>query len=230
MGFSPYYVLPGVDGEFIDEAPEILMKKRKYNKVDIIQGITRDDGGLDLMYDYLYPTRREKINKEFEKLGIFSLYLQKETNSSQLARRVYQYYLQRENITVTKKDEKKLLEMTTDSMFRVSNDIVANMFAPDPNIKLYTYQLDHEGQISFMGLIPGVNRTDIITHADDLIYLFYGSGGFLRKLENQDDLKVREIFLDLWTNFAKTGNPTPSGSDFIWKEATPKFSVFDTSL
>ncbi|RXG54003.1 Venom carboxylesterase-6 [Armadillidium vulgare] len=125
---------------------------------------------------------RININKEFEKLGILSLYLQKETNSSQLAKR-----------------------MTTDSMFRVSHDIVANMFAPDPNIRLYTYQLDHEGQISFMGLIPGVNRTDIITHADDLLYLFYGSGDFFRKLEHPDDLKVREIFLDLWTNFAKTG-------------------------
>ncbi|RXG55395.1 hypothetical protein Avbf_18994 [Armadillidium vulgare] len=43
-GLSSYYVLPRVDGEFIDEAPEILMRKGKYNKVDIIQGITRDEG------------------------------------------------------------------------------------------------------------------------------------------------------------------------------------------
>ncbi|RXG50781.1 hypothetical protein Avbf_08639, partial [Armadillidium vulgare] len=48
-GISPHYVLPRVDGEFIDESPEILMRKRKYNKVDIIQGITKDEGGMDLL-------------------------------------------------------------------------------------------------------------------------------------------------------------------------------------
>ncbi|RXG51429.1 Acetylcholinesterase [Armadillidium vulgare] len=43
-----HYVLPGVDGEFIDEALS-FDEKGKYNKVDIIQGITKDEGGLDLM-------------------------------------------------------------------------------------------------------------------------------------------------------------------------------------
>ncbi|RXG57308.1 hypothetical protein Avbf_18506 [Armadillidium vulgare] len=57
-----------------------------------------------------------------------------------------------------------------------------------------------------MGLIPGVNRTDIITHADDMLYLFYGSGDFFRKLEHPDDLKKSNTLLIL---------------NFIWEEATP---------
>ncbi|RXG69511.1 hypothetical protein Avbf_01424 [Armadillidium vulgare] len=96
---------------------------------------------------------------------------------------------------------------------------MANFFASDPDVKLYTYQLDHLGNVSVADKIPGLKRRNITIHGDDLVYLFY-DGNFSKKLLKDDDLKMREIFLDLWTNFAKTGNPTPSGSDFIWKEAT----------
>ncbi|RXG56081.1 hypothetical protein Avbf_11705 [Armadillidium vulgare] len=52
LGFGPLYVLPRVDGVFINEPPELLMRKRKYNKVDIIAGITKDEGGYEFLCEY----------------------------------------------------------------------------------------------------------------------------------------------------------------------------------
>ncbi|RXG68209.1 Venom carboxylesterase-6 [Armadillidium vulgare] len=46
LGSGPVYTLPRVDGVFINEVPELLMKKGKYNKVDIIAGITKHEGGF----------------------------------------------------------------------------------------------------------------------------------------------------------------------------------------
>ncbi|RXG65970.1 hypothetical protein Avbf_13465 [Armadillidium vulgare] len=52
------------------------------------------------------------------------------------------------------------------------------------------------------------------------MFLFYG-GEFLKvKLESEKDLKMRDILLNLWINFAKTGNPTPPSSDFKWHPTT----------
>ncbi|KAL7646006.1 UNVERIFIED_CONTAM: hypothetical protein RMT77_002907 [Armadillidium vulgare] len=220
LGFGPLYVLPRVDGVFISEPPELLMRKRKYNKVDIIAGITKDEGGYEFLFDYIIPKRREIINKNFEKFGPISLMFENEENSSELTKKVYQLYLQRENFTTTDEDWLQISEIYSDRMFRVCHDTVANFFANDSDVKLYTYQLDHLGNFSLTSNIPGFNNRNLTMHGDDLIYLFYGGNFFKKKLEKEDDLKVREIFLNLWTNFAKTGNPTPSGSDFIWNEAT----------
>lgn len=37
---------PGVDGEYLPEHPAVLLREGRYNKVDIISGINRNDGAL----------------------------------------------------------------------------------------------------------------------------------------------------------------------------------------
>ena len=37
---------------------------------------------------------------------------------------------------------------------------------------------------------------------------------------DQDDLAVADVFLQTWTNFAKTGDPTPPGQDYTWNQFT----------
>merc|ERR1739842_84734 len=41
---------------------------------------------------------------------------------------------------------------------------------------------------------------------------------YSKPLEKKDDLIMRKILLELWTNFAKYGNPTPNRSlGFTWQ-------------
>lgn len=67
---------------------------------------------------------------------------------------------------------------------------------------------------TFMNIkVPGT------THAEELLYLFYGR---IQKLlgisiheEGTTQSKVMEYFTQMWTDFAKTGNPTPAKTELI---------------
>lgn len=39
-------MLPRVDGEFLPDHPAVLLREGKYNKVDLISGITEHEGGI----------------------------------------------------------------------------------------------------------------------------------------------------------------------------------------
>ncbi|KAK8732261.1 hypothetical protein OTU49_006995, partial [Cherax quadricarinatus] len=62
-----------------------------------------------------------------------------------------------------------------------------------------------------------------VSHADDLLYLFSGGGVWTAlNFSIPDDLHVRDLFTQLWFNFAATGSPTPDDSlGFIWSPTTP---------
>ncbi|RXG57517.1 Carboxylesterase 4A [Armadillidium vulgare] len=224
-GLSYYYVLPRVDGEFIDEAPEILMRKGKYNKVDIIQGITRDEGGMEFFFDYLEPNRKEKFNNNFEYYGPISLFFQNEENSVELARQVYQHYLHREDVNISDEDWKEIVDINSDRLFRIPHDTVANFFAKDQNIKFYTYQFDHLANVSFASILPGFVRRDVIAHGEDLMYFFYGGEFMKTKLESEDDINNGKNFPKSLDQLCKDWydcfrNPTPPDSDFKWHPTT----------
>ncbi|RXG56299.1 hypothetical protein Avbf_19085, partial [Armadillidium vulgare] len=88
------------------------MRKGKYNKVDIIQGITRDEGGLYYFSYYSEPSMKEEFNNNFEYYGPISLFFQNEENSVELARQVYQHYLHREDVNLSDDDWKEIIEVS----------------------------------------------------------------------------------------------------------------------
>ncbi|KAB7501065.1 hypothetical protein Anas_03867 [Armadillidium nasatum] len=181
------------------------MKKGKYNKVNIISGVNRNEGTFQLFLEFVNPTLREKLKQNFEKYGPINLSFKDEKNPLELTKKVYRYYLQREDTVTTEDDRLKMIELKTDRHFKVCHDTVSNFFAADDDINLYTYQLDHFGQVSMFSF-PGFNRTNLIAHVDDLPYLFPGSRMFGGKyLEDENDLKLAEIILNLWVNFAEMG-------------------------
>lgn len=42
----PVRMVPRVDGDFLPDEPATLMRRGKYNRVDIMAGVTRDEGGM----------------------------------------------------------------------------------------------------------------------------------------------------------------------------------------
>lgn len=63
-----------------------------------------------------------------------------------------------------------------------------------------------------------------VCHADDLGYLFdvHMAARFLRKGPLEE--KVVQYFVKLWTNFARTGNPTPDDNNLniLWEAISEK--------
>merc|ERR1719378_1166512 len=61
----------------------------------------------------------------------------------------------------------------------------------------------------------GLNITEgqhCVSHGDDLLYVFDLLWEIGDHLTDPDDLTVQNHFTTLWTNFAKTGVPTPDDS------------------
>lgn len=81
----------------------------------------------------------------------------------------------------------------------------------------FTFDSDSLTKTAFNITLPGT------THADDLAYLFFPhiiKSSLAPPEVGSDKHKVIEHFTQMWTDFAKTGNPTPKITDLIttvWK-------------
>ncbi|XP_068084713.1 bile salt-activated lipase-like [Anabrus simplex] len=72
---------------------------------------------------------------------------------------------------------------------------------------VYLYQFSYDGGLGFLKLTaPGIINFPGAAHGDDLGYIFdFG----VQVPDDSLDAKVRSRMVTLWTNFVKTGNPTP---------------------
>ncbi|CAG9764606.1 unnamed protein product [Ceutorhynchus assimilis] len=91
-------------------------------------------------------------------------------------------------------------------------------------------------QFSYKGLLGNQNREyEGASHGEDAIYLF----AFPDSAATVMDLIMSDKMVTLWTNFAKTGNPTPAWSskcsksvlgNLVWKPNTNTHSTPDHSI
>ncbi|KAB7500173.1 Carboxylesterase 1C [Armadillidium nasatum] len=149
------------------------------------------------------PSLMTKLHDDFEKYGPFSLYLNGYSDSAEMAERVYKYYL-KEKFNSISEDDENLLELYNDLFFGFGFDTLITILAEDPDVSLYLYRVDHVGEFTLTDLVPGFQRKNWVSHADELFYQFYGSD-FLKADLKGDDLKFRSIINSLWRNYAKTG-------------------------
>jgi len=74
----------------------------------------------------------------------------------------------------------------------------------------YWYSFEYKGRWSLYSLLFGFKPPPIpggIAHGDELLYIFH----LLYSL-NGDEAVMSQKMVDMWTNFAITGNPTPEGA------------------
>ncbi|RXG53158.1 Venom carboxylesterase-6 [Armadillidium vulgare] len=213
-GLNPLYILPRNDGEFLPLPPVLMLKNKQYNKVDVVTGVTKDEGSFILSWFTKNPSLMTKLQDDFEKYGPLSLYLNGYSDSTEMAERVYKYYL-KENFNSISEEDENLIELYNDLFFGFGFDTLITILAEDPDISLYLYRVDHVGEFTLTDIVPGFQRKNWVSHADELFYMFYGGQLFNENLKD-DDLKFRSIINSLWRNFAKKGNPTPKGSIIKW--------------
>nr|AID61344.1 esterase [Calliphora stygia] len=99
--------------------------------------------------------------------------------------------------------------------------------APKNVAPTYVYLFEHKGAASFSELFKGGREMFYgACHAEELQYLFpIARELFVSASPTKNDLKVREIMLSLWVNFARTSNPTPPGSNLPKWSATKDYPV-----
>ncbi|XP_037804945.1 cholinesterase 1-like [Penaeus monodon] len=217
----PSVMTPSVDGEFLPDHPATLLREGRYNKVDVMTGVTKHEG--QSLVPFLSGNESSaSLLKNLTTNGPVVSYLENEENSDYLARRsLHHYFGPLEDLA-----EKKVImqEFYSDRLFRICNQDALEQHARDAAFgrRAFAYELQHVGEHGFlmalMGLGDAVNEH--VSHGDDLQYLF-DFGAMNLTLHREEDLFVRRIMVDLWTNFAATGDPTPDMSlGFTWEPAT----------
>ncbi|XP_060518399.1 uncharacterized protein LOC132697124 [Cylas formicarius] len=100
-----------------------------------------------------------------------------------------------------------IIEYNSDTMFVTSSLKQAELqskYSP-----VYFYEFSYEGLISLTHI--KVEGTGNVSHAEDIFYIFELS--ILPLPLSEDDALTADRLVRLWTNFAKTLNPTPDESD-----------------
>ncbi|ROT75311.1 JHE-like carboxylesterase 2 [Penaeus vannamei] len=118
--------------------------------------------------------------------------------------------------------------MYTDRMFSTCHmDAVQHHMRDEASgNRVFAYELQHRGEHSFFDDIYPLGNVskDWVCHGDDIQYLFYKETDN-KDLTRSEDRFVSRIMVDLWTNFASAGHPTPDLSlGFIWAPMTSAVS------
>ncbi|CAL4110165.1 unnamed protein product [Meganyctiphanes norvegica] len=218
MGAGYLLLGPRVDGTFLPAPPEVLLQQGRYNHVDILTGVTKDEGSM-ITYR-LYGTRtglKHHVAKLPVNAPLILEFRDEEPRRQEMAVQVYKHYLGGDGVPGSGHAD-QMTQMLGDRYFAVPHDLSSKLHLQNRKTEnIFLYEFKHRGKLSSGDLFRTDIGKDWVTHADDLLYLFSGGPLFIRDLEDEQDLRMRDIILNSWYNFAKSGNPTPDNSlGFSW--------------
>ncbi|XP_045596993.2 venom carboxylesterase-6 isoform X1 [Procambarus clarkii] len=214
---TPSVMTPRVDGDFLPDHPAALLKSRKYNRVDLITGVTQHEGALAATPVLMNEEVRESLSQDFSDVSPVVMNFEGEDSSLYLAQRAFQQYLG--DLSFNSTSPKALVQLFGDRGFNMAHEETARLHARATSLgnRIFAYVLQHCGQFSVTDQYGTCLSAHWVSHADDLQYLF-DRGASLPPLEELMDLQVRHLMVSMWTNFAAKGNPTPDNSLGIrWK-------------
>ncbi|XP_064079820.1 venom carboxylesterase-6-like [Macrobrachium nipponense] len=202
----PLVMTPRVDGDFLPAHPASLLKEGKYHPVDIVSGVNMHEGATIALPFALNPWLSQDLVDNFEIAAPTMMAVDKESSPVHLARKIFHHYLGNQSISWDVVNE--TVQMISDLAFKWSHAEVTQLHANQnlQGTKVFAYELQYRGQHSFTDLCGPEAGDQWITNADDLPYLFNYT---VINLQHPEDLAVRELMVDLWTNFALHGDPTP---------------------
>lgn len=105
-------------------------------------------------------------------------------------------------------------KLISDRLINIDTHRYINYLVQVTNRPIYYYKFDYVGELNIANKLSLGLGLKHAMHLDDLGYLF--KNDFQQNIEpTSQDLKMRERMVRLWTNFAKSGNPTPEENHYI---------------
>lgn len=219
--FTPVTEHRKIDGEeiFLDESPIDLMTQGRFHKVPLIIGVTSHEGLLMLKEIQMNPQQLDIYNKNFELL--IRRIMHSELSDRQLketARKVRQFYFG--DRPLCQETLLEYVDLNTDVQFVFPIYLHIQRHLLHSTFPLYCYRFSFDGKLAYMKQLLGMTQYPGVCHADELGYLFR-VGHMDPDLDPESpEAKTRSRLVKMWTNFAKTGCPTPKKDwllNVIWK-------------
>ncbi|XP_046962306.1 juvenile hormone esterase-like [Vanessa cardui] len=201
--------------KFITESPIDLVKRGCFAKVPLIVGYTSGEGielgkSFPATLDFLTTLgavvpRELKLKFDAEKL--------KDADE-----KIRNFYFKGKQLNADM--IKEVVNLETDKLFAYNVTRFARYYKFFTSMPVYLYKMTVETERNFtkkaykMEFIPGV------CHADDLPYLFHITCFDIPL--TKESKHVVENFVQLWYNFALSGNPTSKNVGVEWKQFSDK--------
>ncbi|KAL6257872.1 hypothetical protein P5V15_011470 [Pogonomyrmex californicus] len=218
---------PTVDYEsqnpFFPEHPCTLM--RRGIKVPFLFGNTNCEGSFLVSSNLLGPISKKalkKIDSDFTKtiMPRISSILPKIPITAEELR-----FLYFGNKAISEETLINYADFLGDAMFyRGTMEVADIQMAVGGNTPTYLYKFSYDSKTHLAKKIMDVTLPGV-THGEDLFYLFHPyimkDFGLSPPAPDSDDYKVINHVTQMWTNFAKTGDPTPSITNLTPVKWTP---------
>jgi len=205
---------------FLLGSPKDLLESGQFNtEVEVILGTTKDEGILWVIEPIKNNSLFEKMKMEWDEkwgpllMGIHDLDEVTDEDLSNSYKLLDFYIGGLENLN--EDHFQGMFDMYTDSSMLFGVNRTAELLLSH-GVRVWQYILTHQGQNSLTDLF-GVSEKMGVCHADDLFYLFDPVFGLPPDLLTGEDALVREMMSDAWTSFARTGDPSPPGSNIDWQ-------------
>jgi carboxylesterase type B len=217
-----------IDSEFLPEAPHHMMEAGDYNHVDLMLGMT-DGEGLNqavnfLKYPDLFMAAKFLWDSVFGPFFLFGRYGSDITAEDvRLTKVLTEYYLGTGGATLNFDEAHfdNITDMITDAYIWYGSHNHAK-WAASHGDNVYKYMFRFKGTYGQCNWAYGLDNSKFrVAHSDELWYQwhpYYKMGSIAFKPEEQ---VISDTMMDMWTNFAKYGDPTPPGWDgTTWEPMT----------
>ncbi|CAL8131722.1 unnamed protein product [Orchesella dallaii] len=225
-------VEPILPGAFITEEPVNIMKNGDMSNVPIMIGATKHDGSFILANLYLAKLGPEKLdeNPDYMRVELIPNLLRffrvtEDEADKDVSATVQLAYFPEVNRSSWNDTMPGLVDFISVFAFKSAIQNTADLLSKR-NLSVFLYSFEHHSQNTlwpFFFNFKSVPVSSGIAHADDLMYLF----DLPAKFSTEDQI-FSEIVCDLWLNFSKFGNPTPSRDSRF--EQWPTYNVEDESF
>ncbi|XP_038069155.1 cholinesterase 1-like [Patiria miniata] len=229
-GFTSIVPPVVVDGTFLVDTPSNLYSTGRYNHAPLLLGTTRDEATLFALYNPLFipfmtPPEPPVLNKEiFDQAlsaEIAHYYGGTEASNDLLVDAIKQEYVDWSQADNADADYlQSYLDYFTDEFFVSGTDRVARYHAQSGD-NVFMYQMT---RVSDSVLPPWLGAT----HGSDPWYVFgcpFSWECQPSPAQSLDDMALSVKFMEFWTTFAKTGNPSLESTSESDMGFWPRFTI-----
>ena len=201
---------------FMPLYPEAAIQTGQVNEATAIIGFNKDEGTYGVSKYVNDPEEMANLNANWDDITpvwIFRKCCNFSEEEKEISKKMRAFYFGDEDVTL--ENIHGLIDIYSDIDFWMAEHRAVTLLTSLPgHLPVYEYLFSHLGALSF-GDGYGVG------HFDEVHYLFNPQASEFPALKEQD-FTVRDLMVGLWTNFAKTGNPTSSNDfGFEWTPFDP---------
>lgn len=187
--------------------------------VPFLTGYNAQEGLILFRRLQRYPKLLSELDQKFRRVVPPELLGDNETITNKIAESIRTFYFQQRAVDLRNIDS--LIDLFTDVMFlRPVLETVRGQIQSNRTSATYLYRFAFDGALGLFKRMLGITHPGAC-HGDEMGYLFYFSRLNYRLDDDSPELAVSRRMIQMWTDFAKTGNPTPPvdyefATDFIW--------------